>query len=322
MNSIKSKFTALLGCGAFLSVAACVVGSGNAAGEASVKPADPVNLESQRRKTVAQLYAENCSNCHGENGEGGGGGTRSILNREKFEQTHDRPFFEAIKNGVADTPMPAYKDSLTDEQIWGLVVRLRELQGKALRAQFGSPKAENGVYRSKRHNFKVETVVEEGQGLATPWGMDWLPDGRMLVTNRPGQVLLFAGGKATVITGIPKSLETGQGGMLDVAVNPNYKNNGWIYLAFTDPAKEGRGSMTKVVRGKLNDGNGAPSWTGEETIFEVGQEFYTRASHHYGSRIVFDKLGHIFFVVGERGSNQLAQELTNPFGKIYRLNED
>src|SRR5688500_4387726 len=98
MNTFKSKSTALLGCAAFLSVAACVVGSGNASGEASGKPAEPLNLEAQRRKTVGQLYSENCSNCHGENGEGGGGGTRSILTREKFEQTHDRPFFDAIKN--------------------------------------------------------------------------------------------------------------------------------------------------------------------------------------------------------------------------------
>lgn len=276
----------------------------------------------QGRQTVTKLYAENCVNCHGANGEGGGAGTRTMISIEKFDQTHDRPYFDAIKNGLPDTAMPAYGDSLTNEQIWGLVVRIREFQGRALRAQLGSPKPENGIYHSKRHNFKIETVVAEGKGLRTPWGIDWLPDDRMLVTNRPGDILLFDGSKVTEIAGVPKSLEAGQGGMLDVSVHPNYKSNGWIYLAFTDPAADGDGSMTKIVRGKLKFNGGTPSWTDQQTIFEVGQEFYSRAVHHYGSRIVFDGNGHIFFVVGERGTNELAQALSNPFGKIYRLNED
>ena len=322
MKSFQPKSTGLFIGGAFLAIAACMAGSGDANVKATVEPAATAGKAIQGRKTVSQLYAENCVNCHGPNGEGGGGGTRTLITRDKFDQTHDRPFFDAIKDGVADTPMPAYKESLTDQQIWGLVVRIRELQGRALRAESGSPKPENGVYRSKHHNFKVETVVEEGKGLETPWGIDWLPDGRMLVANRPGKVLLFDGAKSVEITGVPKSLETGQGGMMEVSVHPNYRDNGWIYLSFTDAATEGRGSMTRIVRGKLKHEGETTSWTGQQTVFEVGQEFYTRASHHYGSRIAFDGKGHVFFVVGERGSNELAQELTNPFGKIYRLNED
>ncbi|MGE0000607.1 MAG: PQQ-dependent sugar dehydrogenase [Fimbriimonadaceae bacterium] len=276
----------------------------------------------QRPKSVTQLYAEHCANCHGQAGEGGGGGTRSILSEEKFDQSHDKALFDAIKNGVPESAMHAYKDSLTDEQIWGLVVRLREFQGRALRAKNGSPKPENGVYRSKRHNFRIETVVEEGKGLRTPWGIDWLPDGRMVVANRPGQILLIEGSTVTGVSGIPKSLESGQGGMMEVAVHPNYRENGWIYLAFTDPAAEGRGSMTKIVRGRLTIEAGVPTWADEQVVFEVGQEFYTRANYHYGTRIVFDGKGHIYFVVGERGTNELAQELTNPFGKTYRIKDD
>lgn len=296
-----------------------MAGSG---GGPNVAAASTVQAQTQARKTVTQLYTEHCINCHGPNGEGGGGGTRTLLTRDKFDQTYDRPFFDAVKNGVADTAMPAYKDSLTDEQIWGLVVRIREFQGRALRAEFGSPKPENGVYHSQRHNFKIETVVEEGKGLSTPWGIDWLPDERMLVTNRPGSIMLVAGQTVTEVKDVPKSLESGQGGMMEVAVHPKYKENGWIYLAFTDAAADGRSSMTKIVRGKLKFDGEIASWTGQQTVFEVGEEFYSRANYHYGSRIVFDGKGHIFFVVGERGTNDLAQALTNPFGKIYRVNED
>jgi glucose/arabinose dehydrogenase len=322
MKSVKSKFSVPLLGAAFLTMAACMAGNGRTPDQTPSGVPPQGNQGAQRPKSVTQLYAEHCASCHGENGEGGGGGTRTLISREKFDQAHDKPYFDAIKNGVPDTAMTAFKDSLSDEQIWGLVVRVREFQGRALRAESGSPKPENGVYKSKRHSFKVETVVEEGKGLRTPWGIDWLPDGRMIVANRPGQVHLIDGSKLTEIAGMPKSLEAGQGGMMEVSVHPDYKANGWIYLAFTDAAVEGRASMTKIVRGKLKFGGDAVSWTDQQTVFEVGQEFYTRANYHYGSRIVFDGKGHVFFVVGERGTNELAQALTNPFGKIYRVHDD
>lgn len=278
--------------------------------------------EFQQRQSVTQLYTQNCANCHGQNGEGGGGGTRTLLTREKFDMKYDKPFFDAIKNGVPEAAMLGYGESLTDEQIWGLVVRIREFQGRALRAEFGSPKAENGIYSSKHYSFKVETVVDTDKGLKTPWAIDWLPDGRMLVTNRPGSVVLVDGDKVTEISGLPAARETGQGGMMDVAVHPDYKNSGWIYLSYTDAPGEGSETMTKIVRGKLKFDGGTPTWTSQQTIFEVSPDFYSRASHHYGSRIVFDGKGHVFFSIGERGGNMLAQQLTNPYGKIYRLNDD
>jgi glucose/arabinose dehydrogenase len=117
-------------------------------------------------------------------------------------------------------------------------------------------------------------------------------------------------------------VELGQGGLMEVTVHPNYRENGWIYLALSDPAKNGRGAMTKIVRGKLRVEGSKTQWTSQETIFEAAQEFYNGAGIHFGSRIVFDGKGHVFFVVGERGGNMLAQELGNPFGKIYRLNDD
>lgn len=276
----------------------------------------------QQQASVTKLYRDNCANCHGQNGEGGGGGTRSLLTREKFDMSMDKPFFDAIKNGVPDGAMPSYKASMTDEQMWGMVVRIREFQGRALREQYGSPKADNGVYKSKHHNFRVETVVDEGKGLKTPWAVDWLSDGRMLVTNRPGSISVVEGSKLAEISGLPATRESGQGGFMDVAVHPSYKSNGWIYLAYTDAPSGSTGTMTKIVRGKIKSEGNSVSWSDQQTIFEASQEFYARANYHYGSRIVFDGKGHIFFVVGERGTNELAQQLTNPFGKIYRVNED
>jgi len=277
----------------------------------------------QQQVGMTRLYNENCGKCHGMDGEGGGAGTLTLLTREKFDQKHDRPYFDAIKNGVPDKGMEAYGATMTDEQIWGLVVHIRELQGRALRAEFGSPKAENGIFKSQRHNFKVETVVARGEGLSIPWCIDWLPDGRMLVTNRPGSVVVVKDGKiVATVTGVPESLHLGQGGMMEVAVHPQYRQNGWVYLAFTDPAKNGNGGMTKVVRGKLKFTGNEAAWTENQVIYEAAQEYYSRAGVHFGCKIVFDGKGHIFFSVGERGTNMRAQDTATPYGKVMRLGED
>ncbi len=276
-----------------------------------------------QRVNVTSFYNTACAKCHGVNGEGGGGGTPSLNTREKFDQKLDKPFFDAIKNGVPNMGMDAYGETNSDELIWGLVVHIRELQGKALRAEFGSPKAVNGVYKSQRADYKVEVAVAQGDGLKTPWGIDWLPDGTMLVTNRPGYLSVVKNGKVVgKVEGIPRSVEIGQGGLMEVAVHPSYSKNGWVYLSYTEP-KEGsdREGMTKLVRGKLTWSGNDAKWGNQETIWETSQDNYSGAGVHFGNRIVFDK-GMIYFSTGERGQGDRAQDLTRPNGKIHRVMED
>lgn len=275
----------------------------------------------QQARNVTQLYNEYCGKCHGANGEGGGGGTKSLLTRDKFDMKWDKPFFDATKNGVPDMGMEAYGQTLSDPEIWALVVHIREMQGRHLRQAEGGPKAVAGVYKTKHQDYKVETVVEGG--LKTPWALDWLPDGRMLVTNRPGYMNVVNKGQlGPQVTGLPQSAEQGQGGLMDVAVHPNYKSNGWIYLSYTEPAREGRGGMTKVVRGKLRFSGDQATWTDQQTIWQADQKYYTGAGVHFGSKIAFDGKGYVFFSVGERGSNMGAQSLETPYGKVMRVHED
>lgn len=315
MSARAWKFATLAGAVTVLTLSVNAGTSGTKAAPKEVRAMQP-------RATVTQLYQQNCLNCHGPSGEGGGAGTKTFLTREKYAQELDKPYFDAIKKGVPDMAMPSYGEAMSDEQIWGLVVLIREMQGRALRREFGSPKAVNGVYRSQRHNFKVETVVDTGKGLKTPWGIDWLPTGEMLVTNRPGGVVVVKNGNVMPLNGVPASLELGQGGMMEVSVHPKFRENGWVYLAYTEPAASGRGGNTKIVRGRVRVTATAATWSEQKTIWQSGPEFYTGAGVHFGSRIVFDGKGHLFFVVGERGGNMMAQELTNPFGKIYRVKDD
>lgn len=272
---------------------------------------------------VTQLYNDNCSKCHGVNAEGGGGGTKSLLTIDKFDEKWDKPFFDATRDGVPDMGMDKFGDTMSDEEIWALVNHIRELQFKAVRPMT-APQQSNGVYQTRDYKYRIETVVGRDQGLRTPWCTTWLPDGTMLVTNRSGFMSVVKNGKVVGnVENLPASTEIGQGGLMEVALHPDYKNNGWIYLSVADPKNgDRRQAFTKYYRGKIKVDGDKYSWTNEQTIFKLPEENYNGSGVHYGGKITFDGKGHIFFSIGERGNGPLAQQLNKPNGKIYRLNED
>ncbi len=175
------------------------------------------------------------------------------------------------------------------------------------------------VINSAAHRFTVEKVIE---GLDHPWGVEQLPDGRFLVTERGGRLLAISPGGVTKtpIAGVPKVFARGQGGLLDIRLHPDYADNGWIYLAFSKPI--GDGALTSVVRAKL-DGD---SLVNLETIFEPPADQATGKNIHFGCRLVFDGRGHLFFSLGDRGGptkpGNLAQSLKSVTGKIHRLFDD
>ena len=161
--------------------------------------------------------------------------------------------------------------------------------------------------------FKAITVAE---GLNVPWGMAWLPDGSMLVTERGGKIKILKNDKLTgeEISGVPEVFDKNQGGLLDIQIHPDYEKNGWIYFSYSKPG-DGGGS-TAIMRAKL-DGN---ALTSKELIYEAFPK--TKSGVHFGSRIDFDGAGYIYFSVGERGEKENAQSVGNPYGKIHRLHDN
>ena len=158
-------------------------------------------------------------------------------------------------------------------------------------------------------------------GLKTPWALDFIGDGEALITEKSGKLWRVVDGKlaSASVTGTPKVLDRGQGGLLDVAVDPDFTENGWIYLTFSHPlASDPKKAMTKLVRGKIIDN----VWSGEQVLFEAKPEHYVKSGVHFGSRITFDDKGHVFFSIGERGQKDMAQDITLPNGKIHRLMRD
>jgi aldose sugar dehydrogenase len=159
----------------------------------------------------------------------------------------------------------------------------------------------------------VVTVVE---GLEHPWGLAFLPDGALLVTERPGRLRLVRDGRLEPqpIAGVPQVRARGQGGLLDVALHPDFANNRLVYLTYSKPGP--RGATTALARGRLEAGRLA----GVEDLFIA--DAWTGADQHFGSRIAFDRDGYLYLTIGDRGTPRRAQDLSDHVGTTIRLHDD
>ena len=162
------------------------------------------------------------------------------------------------------------------------------------------------VQKSQAADFEAVIVAD---GLDHPWGLAFLPDGQMLVTERDGSLRRIAadGSVSKPITGVPEVFARGQGGLLDVVLHPDYRSNGWLYLSYS---KTGAGGA-KLSGDALRD---------VTTIFVADNG--SSGGRHFGSRLAFGPDGKLYVSVGERGQADKAQDLTNHNGTVVRLNDD
>jgi len=172
---------------------------------------------------------------------------------------------------------------------------------------------ENKTVKTKEATLKVETVATK---LQNPWGLAFLPDGRMLVTEKPGKLRIVTkdGTKSEPLKGVPEVAAGGQGGLLDVALDPKFAENGLVYLSFSEPGEGGAG--TSVARGKL----GADGLENVEVIFR--QKPKVSGGNHFGSRLAFSPDGKLFVTTGDRFKFEPAQDLSTHVGKVIRINPD
>jgi len=162
--------------------------------------------------------------------------------------------------------------------------------------------------------YSVQKVIDN---LNNPWGMTWLPDGSMLITEKSGELIHFKNGEKTEIGNLPEIYVRGQGGLLDVALHPDYAENGWIYLTHASSEGEGDGGNTKLIRAQLDGKN----LVNIENLYKA--EPNSKRGQHFGSRIAFDNDGFVYFSVGDRGNRDVnPQDTSLDGGKIYRLNDD
>ncbi len=166
------------------------------------------------------------------------------------------------------------------------------------------------------------TVTEVATGLAHPWAMQELPDGRILVTERPGRMRLVGkdGTLSEPIVGLPSVVTSGQGGLLDVLLAPDFATTGTVYFSYAEP----RGNFsngTSVVRATLKLASNGGQIDNGEVIFR--QMPSARGFHHFGSRLVFDKSGALFITTGDRNVLRAsAQDPSTQIGKVIRIMPD
>lgn len=179
--------------------------------------------------------------------------------------------------------------------------------------------AQDKTYYSARHDYRIVTVAE---GLVHPWSMAWLPNGDMLITEKPGRLRVVRDGRMLpeAVPGTPEVYYEGQGGLFEVLPHPDFENNHWLYLSFSKPVGADD-STTTVVRGTFEN----------DRLYNVVEIFAAQASgrSHYGGKMVFDAEGHLFLSAGDRQvpstgvlTEHPAQDLSNHHGVIVRLNDD
>ncbi len=290
------------------------------------------------------LFQQNCSVCHGENLEGAAQGTP--LRGDLRHGDSMAELTASIRNGNEVSGMPAWRDIFSPTQIRGVAMYVLETRANVdyVTSNFDIPLSiPAGEFESELHNFRLETVVSNLNPL--PYSIAPLPDGRLFLTEKTQGVSIIGtdGEQAELIDGTPQvyddiyrndlrlDIERGMGWMFDIALHPNYEENGWIYLHFSERCEECNdisleldrpASMNKLVRGKIEEGE----WIEEETIWQAEMEHYSTSNDvAAGGRVAFDNAGHVYFSVGDKTQQanfRGIQDLSTPWGKIHRIYDD
>lgn len=296
----------------------------------------------ERTDIVATLYAEQCAVCHGDQLQGAAQGPPLIGADLKGGHSVDA-IAASTAAGAVERGMPAWRETLTSDQIHALALYIAERRQGTTLADFryNAPfeMSETRIRSSQHHHFQLKTVVA---GLdPQPYGLAVLPDGRFLVTEKMrGLKLISADGKTqTMVSGAPQAYADsmnlggqpmGLGWLMDVVLHPDFAANGWIYLSFGDRCEncnaESRKtkrpvSMVKLVRGRLD----GAVWVDQQTIWQADIETYNGMFEiAAGGRIAFDSRGHVFLSIGMKGPTEIDgfQDLSLPYGKILRLTDD
>lgn len=268
---------------------------------------------------VADQFQMLCAGCHGENMEGSL--APSLLDEEWLHGGDDASLARSIRLGFPNRGMPPWESTLSESEIRALVILIHEIRAKHRQSHSEFPKGmDSFTAASLLHSFHLNTWVT---GLEQPWSLAFIDGDSALVTEKRGQLHLVEAGKLEPISlsGLREVDTKGQGGLFSVALHPNYRTNGWVYLSYADLRTTGTTavSMTRIVRGRIR----GREFVETEKIFQAPLDSYRPAGgEHFGGRLVFDTAGFLYFSIGERGDGANAQMLNRPTGKIHRILDD
>jgi glucose/arabinose dehydrogenase len=245
-----------------------------------------------------------------------GSGRRFTLGEKKTELTGGWNVFRVERIGLSHPLVGRYRLCIIGMGGGGVF----NLDWFALSAD---PAANDGITQSFEsqdltltaagHSFRLEKIGEiDGEF----WSLDFLDAQTVIATQKSGSLWLFRGRQRIgPIRDVPAVRFVGQAGLLHVRAHPEYRRNGWIYLTFAEPA--GENNMLTIVRGRIREAR----WVDQQVIYRAPPHFFTSSDAHYGARFAFDGQ-YLYFGIGDRATQEFAQDLTNPFGKIHRIHID
>ena len=287
----------------------------------------------------AAMYREHCAVCHGKRMEGAAQGTPLIGSALAHGSSTDE-LIASISDGFQARGMPGWSATMSSEQIKTLALWIAETREGLLYSKFNYTDEltlAQGIIRTQAYDLEMDVLIKGLDPL--PYSLAVLPDGRLLVTEKMRGLRLVTpqGELSPLIEGTPEIYDDGQlslggveeglGWLLDVAPHPRYRENGWIYLAYTERCwlcnetsrvSQRPVSMVKLIRGRIK-GN---RWTDEQVIWQPPLESYSPSSDMVaGGRIAFDPDGYVFISVGYKSGTGI-QDLASPHGKIHRVFDD
>ena len=276
-----------------------------------------ISLYSSTKAEVAQpdpsgeaLYTQWCQDCHGLAG-------RDFIDRTWKLGSRDEDIARVIREGHELLGMPAYGETLNDEEVESLTQFVLDKASNEKRFYPAGPRVES----TSDLEIRADIIVD---GLETPWGMDFTDDDALLITEREGRLWHLKAGKLSAVSGLPSDIVVkGQGGLLDVAfwTDPT-TDSSWVYLTYSrlHPFDKDL-SATGLVRGVWHETEDSVRLGTLETLFIATP--YEKTHHHYGSRIAFGQDGMLYLTCGERGKRDIhPQTLTTRPGKVHRMHPD
>jgi aldose sugar dehydrogenase len=257
--------------------------------------------------SAEDTYKTYCASCHGDH-------VQAFVDRKWKHGTSKAELVNSITKGYPDNGMPTWGEVLTPKQIEDLADLIVKSIAEGSRYEFNS-KPTSPIFSSEGATVKLDTIAKD---MDNPWGMAFLPNGDILVTDRKGELYRILPSKQKqIIGGVPAVFAKGQGGLSDIILHPQFTQNQWVYISYSKQGKEENFSTTAIVRATLV-GN---QLTEQKEIFEALP--YSKTQYHYGTRMAFDKQGYLYVTVGDRGmQKENPQSLQSDCGKIHRLKDD
>lgn len=263
------------------------------------------------------VYQNYCAGCHGRQLQGSI--APPLVNTTFKHGAALDSIVKSIRYGIPGTEMIRWSDALAAEDIEAVAGYIHLVQNSPhLIARDKKPPE----LTTRHYKLNIEELVTE---IEKPWGIAFVNAGSALVTENKGHLRWLVDGKLDPrkISGLPETYAyDAYGGLMDVAVDPDYSKNGWVYLAFShnnaNSIDKDAPGMTKVVRGKIKN----YQWYDEQMLFQVHDSLVVSGGTRWGCRFLIDKKGYLYFTIGDMNRANDSQILTRPAGKIYRINRD